>query len=66
MRDHQKSEELAVQRFQLISPLMVEGLDAGKVKELSDQIAKANSLSERTIRRYLAQFREDGFGGLKP
>ncbi|WP_139194434.1 helix-turn-helix domain-containing protein, partial [Bacillus sp. MUM 13] len=40
--------------------------DAGKVKELRDQIAKANGLSERTIRRYLAQFREYGFGGLKP
>lgn len=66
MRDHKKSEELAVQRFQLISPLLAEGLDAGKVKELREQIAKANGLSERTIRRYLAQFREDGFGGLKP
>ena len=66
MRNHKKSEELAVQRFQLISPLLAEGLDAGKVKELKDQIAKANGLSERTIRRYLAQFREDGFGGLKP
>jgi putative transposase len=31
MRDHKKSEELAVQRFQLISPLLAEGLDAGKV-----------------------------------
>ncbi|MCM3763335.1 helix-turn-helix domain-containing protein, partial [Alkalihalobacillus oceani] len=41
-------------------------LDAGKVKELRSQIAKANGLSERTIRRYLAQFRDGGFGGLKP
>ncbi|KGA95494.1 transposase [Alkalihalobacillus alcalophilus ATCC 27647 = CGMCC 1.3604] len=66
MRDHKKSEELAVQRFQLISPLLAEGLDAGKFKELKEQIAKTNGLSERTIRRYLAQFREEGFGGLKP
>ncbi|WP_053361372.1 helix-turn-helix domain-containing protein [Bacillus sp. FJAT-27251] len=65
MRDHKKSEELAVQRFQLISPLLAEGLDSGKLKELKDQIAKVNGLSERTIRRYLAQFRKDGFGGLK-
>ncbi len=36
MRDHKKSEELAVQRFQLISPLLAEGLDAGKVKELRE------------------------------
>lgn len=66
MRDYKKSEELAVQRFQLISPLLAEGLDAGKRKELKEQIVKASGLSERTIRRYLAQFREDGFGGLKP
>lgn len=66
MRDHKKSEELAVQRFQLISPLLAEGLDAGKIRELKDQIAKANGLSERTIRRYVAQFRKEGFGGLKP
>ncbi|WLR54804.1 DDE-type integrase/transposase/recombinase [Mesobacillus subterraneus] len=66
MSDHKKSEEMAVQRFQLISPLLAEGLDAGKVKELRDQIAKVSGLSERTIRRYLAQFQEDGFGGLKP
>lgn len=66
MRNQRKSEELAVQRFQLISPLLAEGLDAGKAKELKDQIVKASGLSERTIRRYLAQFREDGFGGLKP
>lgn len=66
MKNHKKSEELAVQRFQLISPLLAEGLDAGKVKELKDQIAKASGLSERTIRRYLAQFREEGSGGLKP
>ncbi|MDQ0415822.1 DDE-type integrase/transposase/recombinase [Mesobacillus stamsii] len=66
MSDHKKSEELAVQRFQLISPLLAEGLDAGKVKELKDQIAKTSGLSERTIRRYLAQFQKDGFGGLKP
>ena len=66
MRDSKKSEELAVQRFQLISPLMAEGLDAGKMRELREGIAKANGLSERTIRRYLAQFREGGFSGLKP
>ncbi|WP_066442445.1 DDE-type integrase/transposase/recombinase [Cytobacillus gottheilii] len=66
MRNHKKSEELAVQRFQLISPLLAEGLDAGKIKELKNQIVQVSGLSERTIRRYLAQFREDGFGGLKP
>ncbi|MCC3359722.1 DDE-type integrase/transposase/recombinase, partial [Bacillus sp. REN16] len=61
-----KAEEIAVQRFQLISPLLAEGLDAGKAKELKAQICNSTGISERTIRRYLELYRNDGFGGLKP
>lgn len=66
MRDQKKAEETAAQRFQLISPLLTEGLDAGKAKQLRDEICKTSGLSERTIRRYLSQYRTDGFEGLKP
>jgi putative transposase len=66
MRDQKKAEEIAVQRFQLIAPLLTEGLDAGKAKELKDHICKTSGLSERTLRRYVAQYRDVGFGGLKP
>lgn len=66
MRDQKKAEEMATQRFQLIAPLLAEGLDPGKARELKDIIAKANGLSERTIRRYLAQYRSEGFSGLRP
>lgn len=66
MRDHKKAEEVAVQRFQLISPLLTEGLDAGKTAQLKAQICEASGLSERTIRRYLSQYRTEGFEGLKP
>jgi len=37
MRDQKKAEEIAVQWFQLIAPLLEEGLDAGKAKELKTQ-----------------------------
>src|SRR5690606_17944612 len=57
---------IAVQRFQIISPLLAEGLDAGKAKELKAQICSSTGISERTIRRYLESYRRDGFGGLKP
>jgi putative transposase len=40
MREHKKLEEVAVQRFQLIAPLLEEGLDTAKVRQLKDQIAK--------------------------
>jgi putative transposase len=66
MGNHKKVEDTAVQRFQLIAPLLEEGLDGGKAKQLRDQISKTSGLSERTIRRYLSQFRNEGFGGLKP
>lgn len=66
MRDQKKAEEIAVQRFQLISPLLAEGLDAGKAKELKAHICNSTGISERTIRRYLELYRNDGFGGLKP
>ncbi|WP_251028990.1 DDE-type integrase/transposase/recombinase [Bacillus sp. ISL-40] len=66
MRDQKKAEEIAVQRYQLIAPLLAEGLDAGKAKQLKEQICKTSGLSERTIRRYLSQYRIEGFGGLKP
>lgn len=66
MRDHKKAEEIAAQRFQLIAPLLAEGLDAGKVKELKNHICKTSGLSERTIRRYLEQYRNESFEGLKP
>jgi transposase InsO family protein len=66
MRDQKKAEEVAAQRFQLISQLLAEGLDAGKVAQLKTQICQASGLSERTIRRYLSQYRNEGFEGLKP
>ncbi|WAH39365.1 DDE-type integrase/transposase/recombinase [Alicyclobacillus dauci] len=66
MKDWKKAEEIAAQRFQLLSPLLAEGLDAAKLRELKAQICKETGLSERTVRRYLAKYRNEGFGGLKP
>lgn len=63
---HKKAEEVAVQRFQLISPLLAEDLDAGKAMQLKVQICQTSGLSERTIRRYISQYRAEGFEGLKP
>ncbi len=66
MKDKQKAEEIAAQRMQLISPLLAEGLDTAQIRELKKRICEENSLSERTLRRYIAQYQADGFGGLKP
>jgi putative transposase len=66
MRDQKKAEEIASRRVQLLSPLLAEGLDAGKARQIKASICEQAGISERTLRRYLAQYRTDGFGGLKP
>ncbi|KJS10209.1 MAG: hypothetical protein VR67_19360, partial [Peptococcaceae bacterium BRH_c8a] len=66
MKDQQKAEEIAAQRVQLLSPLLADGLDVAKIREIKKNICQQTGLSERTLRRYLAQYRAVGFGGLKP
>lgn len=66
MKNKKKAEEAAAERIQLISPLLAEGLDAAKVKQLKRAICESAGISERTIRRYLAAYRADGFIGLRP
>lgn len=66
MKDKERSEEVAANRMQLIAPLLTEGLDASKVMQLRKQIAQANGLSDRTIRRYLSRYQEGGYNNLKP
>ncbi|MFX3637411.1 MAG: helix-turn-helix domain-containing protein [Candidatus Pristimantibacillus sp.] len=66
MKDQQKAEDLAAQRVQLLSPLLASGLDAAKASQLKLSICEQTGLSERTIRRYLTNYRAEGFSGLKP
>lgn len=66
MRDLKRAEEIAVQRMHLLSPLLAEGLDAAQARQIRTRICEQSGISERTLRRYLVQYRENGFGGLKP
>jgi putative transposase len=66
MRDQKKAEAVAEQRMQLLSPLLAEGLDEAKARQIKRQISEQTGLSDRTLRRYLAQYRAEGFSGLKP
>ncbi len=66
MKDYQKAESIASERMQLLAPLLAEGLDPAKVRALKVKICEQTGLSERTLRRYLAKYRKDGFRGLKP
>lgn len=59
-------EEQALQRYQLIAPLLDGSLDNAKRIQLRETIAEQNGLSPRTLYRYEAAYRKSGFPGLKP
>jgi len=65
MKDQKKAVSIASERVQLLSPLFAEGLDPAKAREIKQRICEQTGLSERTLRRYLANYREEGFSGLK-
>jgi putative transposase len=66
VKDQKKAEEIAVQRVQLLSPLLASGLDSAKASQIKAEICAQYGMSERTLRRYLAQYRDEKFEGLKP
>ena len=59
-------DEKALARFQLISPLFDSAFDPARKIQLRKDLAAQTGLSEKTLRRYEAAYREGGFTGLKP
>lgn len=66
MRDQKKAEEIAAGRVQLLSPLLSDQLDNAQAKLIKARICEQTGISERTLRRYLSQYKTEGFSGLKP
>ena len=62
----QTAAESAVERFNLIAPLVDDGLDKGRRADLMHEIAERSDVSERTLRRYVSAWKGGGFDGLKP
>lgn len=59
-------DRIALNRFQLISPLLDEGLDPAKRIALRNKLAEDNGTSARSLYRYEKAYREGEFSGLKP
>ena len=59
-------DETALARFQMIAPLCDETIDQAKRIQLRKEIASANDLSYKTIKRYDEAYQSRGFEGLKP
>jgi putative transposase len=66
MMNSRKREDQAIERFQVLAPLLAEGHDPAKIRQIKQQICKETGLSERTVRRYMAKYRLHGLEGLKP
>ena len=66
MKDKEKAQDIATQRAMLIAPLLSHGLDRGEAKLIKERICRETGLSERTIRRYLTDYKKNGFNGLIP
>lgn len=59
-------DEEALRRYQMIAPLLDEGLDEAKRRQLREEIAARYEISKRSLYRYEAEYREKAFDGLRP
>ena len=56
--------EEALGRFGLIAPLLEEGISAAELAQRRCVLLEREEISERTLRRWIASYRKDGFNGL--
>jgi transposase InsO family protein len=69
MNENKVSEETALNRFKIISPILTsaeEGTDEAKLLQLKKSICIQHGISDRTLRRWLNRYKQNGFCGLKP
>lgn len=58
--------EEGLRRYQIIAPLLEEGLAESERRHIRRLICSREGLSERTLRRYVAAFKRGGFDALLP
>jgi putative transposase len=72
MKQEQDPREIALEKFILIAPLLEPGLEEAELRFRRQKIVEDYSrthfgtITERTIRRYLERYGEEGFQGLYP
>ncbi|MCM1225035.1 MAG: DDE-type integrase/transposase/recombinase [Lachnospiraceae bacterium] len=59
-------DEEALKRYRLIAPLLDPELDEGKRRQMREETARREGISKRSLYRYEAGYRKDGFSGLRP
>jgi transposase InsO family protein len=69
MKDRQKAEEIAVNRYKVIAPILVameENADAASIVLLKKEACEQSGIHRRTLGRWLDAHQLNGFEGLKP
>ena len=61
--DRNGSDKL-LRRYEMIAPLLDENLDAFERRRLRAKILESSGISERTLRRYIQNYREGGYKSL--
>ena len=59
-----KQLETALVRYEVIAPLLEKSLEAAELRERRAKIKAEYGISERSLRRYVASYRRDGYAGL--
>ena len=68
MKGKKDPREAALKRYALIAPLFEPGMEEAETRRRREEILGRETLpvSARTLRRYTARYREQGFDGLCP
>jgi len=64
--ERERAEQIAANRLEVILPLLAPDLDKARKQELKEEASIRFGVSERTIRRWINLYQEQGFDGLKP
>lgn len=58
--------ETGLKRYAMIVPLLKEDLEGAEKRRIRNEILEKEEISERTLRRYIAAYKSEGFDGLVP
>ena len=64
--DREIKIQTSTERFEIIAPLLADGLCAAEKRRIRLEVLEKLGKSERQLRRYLASYRKDGLKGLEP
>jgi transposase InsO family protein len=64
--ERENSLQTSTERFEMIAPLLTDGLCAAEKRRIRAEIMEKHDISERTLRRYIESYRNDGLKGLEP